>query len=80
MDGMKNDIEKVGDYMLSVVQGALKAKNNGLEKEGKGGGRGGGGLLLEFIEMYVGAHLCPNFEVECAKVWFYLEHAFHSPS
>jgi hypothetical protein len=68
MDGMKNDIEKVGDYMLSVVQGALKAKNNGL------------GILLEFIEMYVGAHLCPNFEVECAKVWFYLEHAFHSPS
>ncbi len=35
MDGMKNDIEKVGDSTLSVVQGALKAKSNGLKKEGK---------------------------------------------
>jgi hypothetical protein len=38
MDGMKNDIEKVRDFRLNVVQGALKAKNGGLEKEGKGGG------------------------------------------
>jgi hypothetical protein len=38
MDGMKNDIQKVGDSTLNVVQGALKAKNNGLEKEGRGGG------------------------------------------
>ncbi len=37
MDGMKNDIEQVGDSTLSVVQSALKAKNNGLEKEGRGG-------------------------------------------
>jgi hypothetical protein len=42
MDGMKNDIEMVGDSILNVVQSALKAKNNGLEKERKGG------LLLEF--------------------------------
>jgi hypothetical protein len=32
MDGMKNDTKNVGDSMLSVVQGALKEKNNGLEK------------------------------------------------
>ncbi len=36
MDGMKNDIEKVGDSTLSVVQGALKAKS--IKKEGKQGG------------------------------------------
>jgi hypothetical protein len=33
----KNDIEKVGDSTLNVVQGALKAKNNGFKKEGRGG-------------------------------------------
>jgi hypothetical protein len=32
MDEMKDDIEKVRDFTLSVVQGALKAKKNGLEK------------------------------------------------
>jgi hypothetical protein len=37
MDWMKNDIEKVGDSTLNVVQGALKAKNNGLTKERRGG-------------------------------------------
>jgi hypothetical protein len=69
MDGMKNDIEKVGDSILSVVQGALKAKNNGLEKEGRRG------VLLEFTEMHVGAHRHLDFEVDCTKVWLCLEHA-----
>ncbi len=45
MDGMKNDIEKVGDFTLSVVQGALKVKNNGLAKERRGG------VLPKFIKM-----------------------------
>lgn len=38
MDGMKNDIEMVGDSTLNVVQNALKAKNNGLEKRKEQGG------------------------------------------
>jgi hypothetical protein len=61
MDRMKNDIEKVGDSTISV-QGASKAKNNGLEKEGKGE------VLLEFTKTQVGTHLSLDFEVDCAKV------------
>jgi len=30
--GMKEEIEKIGDFTLHVVQGALKAKNSGSEK------------------------------------------------
>ncbi len=35
-DGME-EIGKIGDFTLHVVQGALKAKNNGLEKQGREG-------------------------------------------
>jgi hypothetical protein len=69
MDGMNKDIEMVGDSTLNVVQNALKAKNNGLKKKGRWG------VLFEFIETHVGAHLHPNFEVDCTKVQLYLEHA-----
>jgi hypothetical protein len=69
MDGMKNDIEQVGDSTLSVVQNALKAKNNGLEKEGRGG------VLSKFTKTQVGIHPHLDFEVDYAKVWLCFEHA-----
>ncbi len=68
MDGMKDDIEKVGDSKFSVVQGALKTRNNGLKKEGRVG------ALLDFTQVHVGAiHI--HFEVDCIKVQVCLKHA-----
>jgi hypothetical protein len=46
---------------VNVVKSALKAKNNGLEKEGRGG------VLLEFTQMQVGTHPHPNFEVDSQR-------------
>jgi len=68
MDGMKDDIEKVGDSKFSVVQGALKTRNNGLKKEGRVG------ALLDFTQVHVGAiHI--HFKVDCIKVQVCLKHA-----
>jgi hypothetical protein len=61
MDGMKDDIEKVGDSTFNVVQDALKAKNNGLKKEERVG------ALPDFIQVHVGAvHI--DSKVDCTKV------------